>query len=99
MASRPISSERPETSLNGGKRTLLCALDASDHSTQALHFVLEKVVKPEQGDKLILFQAAQPVRSEGPWTWPIECELTFSFSNDRLYCFVCSAVEICVTRF
>jgi hypothetical protein len=102
MASPPVSSGPPETFLSGktgagGKRTLLCALDASDHSTRALHFVLEKVVKPEQGDKLILFQAAQPVRSEGHWTWPVECELTFScsFPNELPYFFV-RAVEICI---
>jgi nucleotide-binding universal stress UspA family protein len=66
MASTPASSGQPKVTLSseagaGGKR-VLCALDASDHSVQALRFALDKIVKPEQGDKVILFQAAEPIR-------------------------------------
>jgi hypothetical protein len=67
MASTPASSGQPNATLSsaGGKR-VLCALDASEHSVQALRFALDKIVTPEKGDKIILFQAAEPIRSERP---------------------------------
>lgn len=79
MASTPASSGQPKATLSseagaGGKR-LLCALDASEHSVRALRFALDKIVKPEQGDKVILFQAAEPIKSERPWSRPIDRQL------------------------
>jgi hypothetical protein len=83
MASAPASSGQPRATLSsaGGKR-VLCALDASEHSVQALRFALDKIVKPEQGDKVILFQAAELIRSERPWTCPIDRQLVLmTFQN------------------
>ncbi|GAQ78611.1 universal stress protein family protein [Klebsormidium nitens] len=42
-------------------KCVLCALENSLPSTRALQFVLEKLVRAEQGDKLVLFEAAKAV--------------------------------------
>eukprot|EP00243_Klebsormidium_subtile_P004664 TRINITY_DN18811_c0_g1_i1.p1 TRINITY_DN18811_c0_g1~~TRINITY_DN18811_c0_g1_i1.p1 ORF type:complete len:179 (+),score=59.02 TRINITY_DN18811_c0_g1_i1:344-880(+) len=59
MASNTVAA------MNGQKTTIgkrvLCALDNSEASALALQFVLDALVKPDDGDKLILFQAARAV--------------------------------------
>ncbi|GAQ81976.1 universal stress protein family protein [Klebsormidium nitens] len=40
---------------------VLCALDNSEGSVLALHFVLDTLFKAEDGDKLTLFQAAENI--------------------------------------
>jgi hypothetical protein len=47
----------------GGTR-VLCALDNSEGSVLALHFVPDTLFKAEDGDKLTLFQAAENIDCE-----------------------------------
>lgn len=51
-----ISSEASAVGLR-----VLCAIDGSEGSVRAFLFALEKVVVPERGDALVLFEAARPV--------------------------------------
>ncbi|GAQ83970.1 hypothetical protein KFL_001700250 [Klebsormidium nitens] len=60
MASKEIATSNRRSKATLGKR-VLCALDNSDASALALQFVLDALVKPEDGDKLILFQAARVI--------------------------------------
>ncbi|GAQ83969.1 universal stress protein family protein [Klebsormidium nitens] len=68
MASAPVKTECPsepplprKPSETGRGKLILCALDNSDGSAAALQFVLDRLVKPEDGDKLILFHAAKDI--------------------------------------
>ncbi|GAQ83968.1 universal stress protein family protein [Klebsormidium nitens] len=44
-----------------GKR-VLCAFDNSDAAARALQFAVDKLVDPEKGDRIVLFQAIQDTR-------------------------------------
>lgn len=48
-----------------GKR-ILCALDHSDGSAAALQFLLDRLVKPGDGDRVILFHAARAIDLSEP---------------------------------
>ncbi|GAQ90333.1 universal stress protein family protein [Klebsormidium nitens] len=60
MAATEVAQAKEQLKATTGKR-VLCALDNSDNSALALQFVLDELVKPENGDKLILFQATRAV--------------------------------------
>jgi hypothetical protein len=43
---------------------VLCGIDGSEGSVNAFRFALEKLVIPERGDTLVLFEAARPLNRE-----------------------------------
>jgi hypothetical protein len=43
---------------------VLCGIDGSEGSMIAFRFALEKLVIPERGDILVLFEAARPLNRE-----------------------------------
>lgn len=67
-----VQTPEPEQTHRANGQRFLCAVDGSEGSTAAFKFLLEKMVVPERGDSVVLFEACKPLSRE-----PVEPESRF----------------------